>query len=220
MDAGVVAYKLCDRGFTCETCPFDSALRGQPAPVDEPQAHEPRVLRPWTFPPDRLYTDAHLWVQNIRPGQVRAGIDQCAAGLLPPLRRVLPAFEPGTLRTGDPLCILVVEGGEVPIGTPVGGCVCRWNDELDRSPGALTDDPYAAGWLVELARPEPAGLAELLSAGDAHARAQMDARRFQRGIAFHLLSAEPDSRPSADLDAVLRLVGPGPVVATARQILH
>lgn len=29
MQAGVVGYKLCDRGFDCDLCPFDAALRGQ-----------------------------------------------------------------------------------------------------------------------------------------------------------------------------------------------
>ena len=28
MDAGVLAYKLCDRGFDCSHCPLDAALRG------------------------------------------------------------------------------------------------------------------------------------------------------------------------------------------------
>ena len=28
MSAGLVAYKLCDRGFECEGCPFDQAMRG------------------------------------------------------------------------------------------------------------------------------------------------------------------------------------------------
>lgn len=29
MQAGVVGYKLCDREFDCDQCPFDAALRGQ-----------------------------------------------------------------------------------------------------------------------------------------------------------------------------------------------
>ncbi len=28
MSAGLVAWKLCDRGFECESCPFDQAMRG------------------------------------------------------------------------------------------------------------------------------------------------------------------------------------------------
>lgn len=29
MQAGVVGYKLCDREFDCDLCPFDAALRGE-----------------------------------------------------------------------------------------------------------------------------------------------------------------------------------------------
>ena len=31
MEAGVVGYKLCDREFDCDHCPFDAALRGEAA---------------------------------------------------------------------------------------------------------------------------------------------------------------------------------------------
>ena len=31
MDAGVVNYKLCDRGYDCERCPLDQALHRRPA---------------------------------------------------------------------------------------------------------------------------------------------------------------------------------------------
>jgi hypothetical protein len=31
MDAGVVNYKLCDRGFDCERCPLDQALHRRPS---------------------------------------------------------------------------------------------------------------------------------------------------------------------------------------------
>ena len=31
MDAGVVNYKLCDRGYDCERCPLDQALHRRPS---------------------------------------------------------------------------------------------------------------------------------------------------------------------------------------------
>ncbi len=31
MDAGVVNYKLCDRGFDCDRCPLDQALHRRPS---------------------------------------------------------------------------------------------------------------------------------------------------------------------------------------------
>lgn len=29
MTAGVINYRLCDREFECESCPFDAAIRGR-----------------------------------------------------------------------------------------------------------------------------------------------------------------------------------------------
>lgn len=41
MSAGLVAYKLCDRGFECESCPFDQAMRGAlPPPAPRPDGSE------------------------------------------------------------------------------------------------------------------------------------------------------------------------------------
>ena len=36
MDAGVVNYKLCDRGYDCERCPLDQALHRRPAERSAP----------------------------------------------------------------------------------------------------------------------------------------------------------------------------------------
>lgn len=41
MSAGLVAYKLCDRGFECEGCPFDRAMRGALPPRPRPEDEEP-----------------------------------------------------------------------------------------------------------------------------------------------------------------------------------
>ena len=69
MRAGLVAWKLCDRGFACETCPLEAALRpGMPA------------SRP-DHPADRRYAPCHTWVLP-RGDQVRVGLDHFAATLL------------------------------------------------------------------------------------------------------------------------------------------
>lgn len=37
MDAGVVNYKLCDRGYDCERCPLDLALHRRPSERSAPE---------------------------------------------------------------------------------------------------------------------------------------------------------------------------------------
>ena len=37
MDAGVVNYKLCDRGYDCERCPLDQGLHRRPSERSAPK---------------------------------------------------------------------------------------------------------------------------------------------------------------------------------------
>lgn len=224
MDAGVVAFRLCDRGFACEHCPFDAALRRDPRAAELDETHFAATdAVAWQFPPDRLYTDGHLWIQTVRGGHVRAGIDSCAARLLRPVRGVMATHPPGLLQRGDPLCTLVVEGGELPLRSPITGRVCGWNSAIDEHPEVVSSEPYGAGWLAELTVTRPGDLDGLLSAAAARQLAGMDARRFRRGIAFHLLSADGGVEPGLEipfLEAAHRLVGPDAFVELARQLLH
>ncbi|MDH3284704.1 MAG: hypothetical protein OEQ13_08180, partial [Acidobacteriota bacterium] len=65
MSAGLVAYRLCDRDFDCEHCPLDAGLRGgapslgTPVPADAAE-NDVQVV----FPPDRSYTEGHLWLRT------------------------------------------------------------------------------------------------------------------------------------------------------------
>jgi glycine cleavage system H protein len=224
MDAGVVAFRLCDHGFACEHCSFDAAMRGDPRAhtIDEflPAS---RASAAWCFPADRLYTRGHLWVQLIRDGRVRAGIDACASRLLPPLRQVRLTPAPIDLRVRDPLCTLIITGGELPLASPVSGRVCCWNESLVDTPSLLNTEPYAGGWLAELTLPRSDDLDRFLPADAANAQADRDARLFRRQVAFHLLSLEGGPEPWIDatsLEATQCLLGTDPFVALARQILH
>ena len=57
---------------------------------------------------------------------------------------------------------------------PVAGEVTEVNDALDADLGALSDDPFGAGWLIRMRITDPAGLENLLDkpAYDAHCEAE------------------------------------------------
>lgn len=224
MDAGVVAFRLCDRGYACEQCLFDAAMRRDPRAGMADGAESPRGTPAlWAFPANRLYTDGHLWVQTIRDGRVRTGIDAYAARLLHPVRQLRQVRPQGTLERGHPWCVLRVDGGQVPLGLPIGGRLCRWNSGLDQTPALLTTEPYGSGWLAEIALAHARGLDGLLDAGKAEELAAHDASQFRRSVAFHLLSSAPGGKPGLDgafLECTRRIVGPGPFTALAREFLH
>lgn len=225
MDAGVLAFRLCDRGFACEHCPFDAAMRRDPrAAAEAAEAESPEGCpAAWAFPADRLYTDSHAWVQTIRDGRLRAGIDAYASRLLHPLRQVRAAEAPPGPRRGDPWCLLTVEGGELPLGLPVSGRIAGWNLALADHPELATAEPYGRGWIAEIEAARPEELDGLLGAAAAREEAVHDARLFRRNIAFHLLSSEAEAESSLEhpsVEAAQRLVGPGPFMKLARRFLH
>lgn len=167
MGAGVVAYKLCDRGLDCDRCPFDAALRGLPPPaarlVEERRpAPAPAEL---PFPDDRRYHRGHTWARALGSGAVRVGLDAVAARLLGGATSiVLPP--PGSPVTGGRAgCWVVDDAGPLALRMPVTGLVGRINDDLRLSPALAIRDPYGEGWLLEIEGGAAlAGLDDLASA--------------------------------------------------------
>lgn len=226
MDAGVLGFKLCDRDFDCRHCPLNAALQGESI---QPEVARPPVPGRCTgFPADRVYSGGHTWVSRTDGdhGLLRFGLDAFGASLaaqLRRLRRATPVFR--TLERGETLCELDLPGGVLPITTPIGGRVWAWNDALAESPHTLACDPYGSGWIAEL-EPDPGeSPGDLLGSVQALREARLDAGRFCRGAALHLL-AEPALAAGLSSDGVcgvtdLRVVlGPSVFVALVRDLVH
>lgn len=178
---------------------------------------------PVAFPTDRMYTDAHVWIQTIRDGRVRAGVDAYAAHLLHPVQRVVRVRGPAQLRRGEPWCVLQVEGGDVPLALPLSGRVTEWNAALEESPALVSGEPYGAGWIAEISMDDAGEFERLAVAAGAREQALLDARQFRRGVAFRLMSRETGPEPVLDgsfLDQARRLVGLNSFVSLAREFLH
>ncbi len=148
MLAGVVAYKLCDRGYECEKCPFDEAMGsrshfsswlGAPRLADGPSTDS------------LLFHDRHVWARVEAGGRVTTGLDDFGRRLAGRIYCVqLPA--PGTrVAAGDPTWTIVHHEGKISLAAPVAGVVEDVNDRLRRNPTLVNRDPYGAGWAVSLA---------------------------------------------------------------------
>lgn len=187
MTAGVLTYKLCDRGLACERCPVDAALGGGDRRGGA--ARGPSGV--WCFPSDRRYSAGHTWAQVRGPETARVGLDAFAAGVAPiPLGVALPA-------TGDRVerdrasVALHTSGGDLRVALPLGGVVLRSNRALADDPGAAVEAPYEEGWLVDLLLTEEdlaPGLAALLTGAEMRGKAAQDARRYLRAIGMELLA--------------------------------
>ena len=214
MCAGLISYKLCERGFDCERCPLDAALRGTMANVASPSPHLDRRRDVQHFPEDRLYSEGHLWVQATARDDVRlwrVGLDAFASAVMGCLTHV-HGIPPGSgVQRGDPVSQVDLGIGTLALGAPVGGRVVRSNEALRAHPERAITEPYGDGWLVEIQGLDASGILGLRSASQARAHTDADLTRFRRSLALRLLTepagevpgADPASPPLSDLRQVL-----------------
>lgn len=197
MGAGMVSYKLCDRGLDCESCAFDAALRGLPVgPSVRAVPEAPTSPGELEFPDDRRYHAGHTWARQLASGAVRVGLDAVAARLLGGARAIVLPPTGSPVSSGRAGCWVVDDSGPLALRMPVTGFVGRVNDELRSSPGLAVREPYGDGWLLELEGAAATSGLDLLSTADAFGPPAREA----------LASLEAEAR--AALDAGRQAVGP------------
>ena len=116
-------------------------------------------------PDDRRYTDQHEWVlRTENPERVRVGITAYAAEQLGDVVYVsLP--EVGQVVSAEDTFGEVESTKSVSdLFAPVSGTVAARNDELDAAPETVNDDPYGAGWMVEIVVDDAAAIDALMDA--------------------------------------------------------
>jgi glycine cleavage system H lipoate-binding protein len=168
MQAGVVDYKLCDRNYDCEHCPFDQVLHGRVAtpvsdspvfsaagPVERDRAgrvwksrKEATGIHGWKVGGALFYHPAHTWARIEDGGCVRTGLDDFAQRILGrPYLITLP--KPGaTLRFGEGCWHFTHQAGVSVLVAPVSGRVKEINPALAEHPTLLNRDPYGEGWVL------------------------------------------------------------------------
>ena len=147
MVAGVVAYKLCDQRYECETCSFDHAIRNRSsrlfAGVGEGRLSAEDPAGRWL-----LFHPRHTWARIESEGKIRTGLDDFGRRLAGQIYCVeLP--EPGTaVRAGEPAWTIAHHDGKVALASPVSGTVEQVNGELLHQPSLANKDPYGDGWAM------------------------------------------------------------------------
>ena len=170
MVGGVVGYKLCDRQFDCEHCPFDLAIRdGGHALLEQPYESSTRGLLP---PPHAgtgevrhvgecdlagsvFYHPGHVWARVEDEGRVRVGLDDFGQRIVGRVYAVaLPG--PGAEAQEGAACWGVChQAGETALLSPVPGIIRQINPKLVEQPSMINRDPYGDGWAFIV---EPASL--------------------------------------------------------------
>jgi glycine cleavage system H protein len=190
MSAGLVAYRLCDREFDCDTCPLDLALRGVSPTTHSDHPTGVLASHAAEFPEDRLYSTGHLWIQQceVDSGDVRVGFDGFASDLIGQCLAVHSGRVPRRLNRGALVFEVQIPEGTLPIGAPCDCQLVRWNQTLSDRPQQLNTDPYGEGWVAQLATTGDGATDGFLNAEDAREQARMDLRDFRRRAALFLLT--------------------------------
>lgn len=150
MTAGILSYQLCDREFDCDRCPLDSAMRMHFSKNEKSvhtekstESNEPQAT-------EYLYSRNHAWVKPISDDIVRVGIEPIFSAVLVSPRAVVLPTAGDKLKQNECSMWVVVEGGTVPIVSPISGIVCGLNIQMSVNPHELSVQPLTVGWLYEL----------------------------------------------------------------------
>jgi len=101
-------------------------------------------------PPDLRFTEQHEWLQVRDDGTIRVGITEFAQDSLGDIVFVaLPAL--GThVPANGPLGEVESTKSVSEVYSPLAGEVVAVNDAVETAPETINDDPYGAGWLLDL----------------------------------------------------------------------
>ena len=116
------------------------------------------------IPEDLRYTEEHEWVSSDGSGPVRVGITHYAQDALGDIVFVQLPEEGTEVQAGDSLGEIESTKSVSEIYAPIAGTVVAKNGSLADEPELINAEPYAAGWLVEIAPADPASVDGLLDA--------------------------------------------------------
>ncbi|HEX2962690.1 MAG TPA: hypothetical protein VHO43_12905 [Ignavibacteriales bacterium] len=138
MESNNVGYKLCDRGFDCENCSFDKAIRNaaQPASKAEPARSNDVIQRiidhigSEELNSNYTYLQNHLVLKNLFNHTFYLGLSPLAMHLLDQYSSVEYCVGPGNVSQGDRIIEIKGDWGSVDITSPMSfTCLGKINTE-------------------------------------------------------------------------------------------
>jgi len=191
MTAGILSYQLCEREFDCDHCPLDSALRTFPQRTPSADAagecRETRATRSNNLVPGFLYSRKHCWVKPTENSRVRVGVEPHLASMLFGAKTVVLPSVGDHVQANKVCAWIVLEGGTLPICSPLDGEVARTNAILVDRPHDIQGEPFDQGWLFDVTTNEEIfNLSFLYRMGEADRHYHEDEQKFQSLVAVEL----------------------------------
>jgi len=112
------------------------------------------------FPDDRRYSDDHEWAKQ-GDSVVRVGISDYAQNQLGDIVFVELPEVGDTFEKGQEFGTVESVKAVSELYMPVGGEITAVNQALEDAPEQVNNDPYSAGWMVDVKLQDPAEYGEL-----------------------------------------------------------
>jgi glycine cleavage system H protein len=116
------------------------------------------------IPEDLRYTAEHEWVAGDGSGPVRVGITHFAQDALGDIVFVDLPDEGTEVTAGQTFGEVESTKSVSELYAPITGTIVAKNASLADEPELINAEPYAAGWLVEIAPADSSAIAQLLDA--------------------------------------------------------
>jgi glycine cleavage system H protein len=160
MTTGLISYKLCDRNFQCDLCPFDLAIKNEESREDDFQEAD----SDWTEGSPNgdssvqingsvFYHPDHCWVKVENPESVRMGLDDLLTQLIARVKVVILPQARSFAGLGECCAHIIQEDYILPVISPLSGTIQTVNSRLRKEPELIIGDSRGDGWLVTM-KPE------------------------------------------------------------------
>ncbi|MDP3097154.1 MAG: hypothetical protein Q8M86_04345 [Syntrophales bacterium] len=164
MTTGFISYKLCDRSYQCETCPFDQAITneemgeddlgtpcGKVSPSEDNEMEEsPKSDSSIRINGSIFYHPDHCWVQVENPEKVKVGIDDLLTQLIMNVKVVILPQVGSFYGQGECCAHIIRDDYILPVISPLSGSIQTVNPRLKKEPGLIIADPRGEGWLITM----------------------------------------------------------------------
>ena len=173
MRLGLVDYMVCSNGYECWRCEVDQAMEDRfgmhPAFALKPgKSKEPVQVDGFTYFPEYLYSEGHLWAKPMDP-HIRLGFDDLISNLAMEADSIKLPPTGGSLKKNQVLAEIMADGKKAKVLSPLTGKVTAVNHDVEESPKLIWKDPYRRGWLLMIEPGHPEEMSHLYSGESARA---------------------------------------------------
>jgi len=107
-----------------------------------------------TLPEGLSYHPGHSWAVDAGNGRVRVGLDEFAVSLLGKIEKLDVPQRGRWFRQGEKGWTIHTDRGEASVLAPAEGEIVTINEKAISNPDMVAQDPYGAGWLLEIFSPD------------------------------------------------------------------